>query len=82
MLTTLGSTLAKPQPYLDETGVLTGPAQLAIVFGVLHASIDKAPLHLCAVSGTLSLPQLKRYYERKDGFRIGLEMANMKLTFA
>ena len=51
-------------------------------FGVLRATIDKAPLHLAAVSGTLPLHQLKKYYERKDGFVVGLEGTGQKLTFA
>ena len=51
-------------------------------FGVLRATINKAPLHLAAVSGTLSLHQRKKYYERNDGFVVGLEGTGQKLTFA
>ena len=49
---------------------------------VLRAAIDMAPLHLAAISGTLTLPQLKSYYGRKDGFVVRLQDVGTKLTFA
>ena len=51
-------------------------------FGGLNASINKALLHLCAVSSNPPLLQLKIYYKRKDSFVVGLKMTNMKFAFA
>ena len=52
-----------------------------INFLVLRAVVETAPLHLAAVSGALTLPKLKDYFKKKDGFVVSHLGTNTKTTF-
>ena len=44
--------------------------------------MEKAECHLAALSGALTLPKLKSYFKRKDGFVVAYCGTNVKTTFS
>ena len=43
--------------------------------------MEKAECHLAALSGALTLPKLKSYFKRKDGFGVAYRDTDTKTIF-